>query len=352
MGTTTDCKITCDGSNRACNDGMIRCNNDGFDCAVNCMAGTACSGSAIVYGPAAGTLTVRCMGDRACSGVMAVDHTFGVDTTIICGGSQSCTGSVQFNFGSGYSRVACIGNPDSCQGVDFNLPPDAQTLSGAAFLCTGVFCPGSAPAPFRFVTVVTVCGVVECHIVLLVYKFTSLRLSSRVLYRVCIQCGKVVLSGTLGVRWSVVPRFLCFPFISISFAILAFLSLSFSISICTSLHVHYMVICNGHSNVPVPIAPLSAMTPSDPIPPSNSGSNSSPWTPPTSPQYPSAGSAAKPAPLPSYQFNAVNPIPFVPLDPRSGTASVATPPGSRNGGAVIGDAAPMAVVVPRFVTLW
>jgi len=113
------------------------------------MAGTACAGAAIINGPAAGTLTVRCMGERACSGVMAVDHSQGVDTTIVCGGGQSCNGNVQFNLGTGYSRVACIGQPDSCGGgVVFNLPHDAQALSGAAFMCTGSFCPSSAPAPF------------------------------------------------------------------------------------------------------------------------------------------------------------------------------------------------------------
>merc|ERR1719242_1493327 len=100
-GTQADCKITCDGSTHSCTDGTIRCNNDGFDCAVNCMAGASCSGSSVIHGPAEGTLTVRCMGGRACSGVTVVDNTLGVDTTIVCGGSQSCTDSVQFNFGRG-----------------------------------------------------------------------------------------------------------------------------------------------------------------------------------------------------------------------------------------------------------
>lgn len=148
-GTKGECTIICDGTNDACKDGVIDCNSDGFDCTVNCLAGSSCSGATVINGPVNAKLTVNCMGGQSCEGSVVVNNHQGTDTTIVCDGGQSCKGSVQFNFGSGYSRVACNGDPDSCQGgAVFNLPPGAEFIPGAAFLCTGSFCPNYAPVPF------------------------------------------------------------------------------------------------------------------------------------------------------------------------------------------------------------
>merc|ERR1712154_732973 len=44
-GTSDVCTVDCITGTDACKDGTIRCNNDGFDCIVNCMSESSCSGS-------------------------------------------------------------------------------------------------------------------------------------------------------------------------------------------------------------------------------------------------------------------------------------------------------------------
>ena len=151
FGTKGECTITCDGADDACKDGMIECNNDGFDCTVNCLAGSSCAGAAIINGPVGGRLTVNCLGSQSCEGSVVINNHEGTDTAILCEGGQSCKGSVVFNFGAGQSTVACNGHPDACQGgAEFALLPGSESMSGAAFQCTGPLCPSYAPAPFRY----------------------------------------------------------------------------------------------------------------------------------------------------------------------------------------------------------
>lgn len=146
-GTKGTCTISCDGTTDACKDGIISCNNEGFDCIVNCLAGQACAGSAEVIGPAFGSLTVNCMGAQSCEGSTKIDGALGKDMSVICEGPQACKGSPMLNFGTGIGSLACLGAPDSCQGItetELNIPANAQ-----AFSCTGDFCPAAAPAPFN-----------------------------------------------------------------------------------------------------------------------------------------------------------------------------------------------------------
>ena len=84
---------------------------------------------------------------------MQFDASLGTDLIVVCDGSQACKGSVEWLFGSGRGAVACNGHPDACTGgANFVLLPNAETMAGASFECTGQNCP-AVPAPFRFVTV-------------------------------------------------------------------------------------------------------------------------------------------------------------------------------------------------------
>merc|ERR1712154_418549 len=144
-GTSDVCTVDCITGTDACKDGTIRCNNDGFDCIVNCMSESSCSGSTTIIGPVGGRLTVNCHGLKSCEGATVFDGAQSTDMTVICLGNEACKGSVTLNFGTGEGRLECRGTPDSCVGSPiFNM----QAGPNAAFSCGGVNCPPEAPAAF------------------------------------------------------------------------------------------------------------------------------------------------------------------------------------------------------------
>jgi len=150
VGLRDTCTLNCGGApgGDACKDGLVECNNDGFDCIVNCMDFESCSGATSIMGPAGGALTVQCLGDKSCEGSLSVNGEMGTDVIAVCEGPEACKGSAQFNFGSGRGAVWCNGGVDACLGATFNLPVNAEMTPGLAFSCQGAFCPQSAPAPF------------------------------------------------------------------------------------------------------------------------------------------------------------------------------------------------------------
>jgi len=150
LGLQDTCTINCMGAagGDACKDGLIECNNDGFDCFVNCMDFEGCSGSSVIMGPVGGSLTVQCVGDKSCEGGLSINGEVGRDLSVVCQGPEACKGNAQLNFGSGAGAVWCNGASDTCLGASFNLPVDAEITPGASFSCQGDFCPPNAPAPF------------------------------------------------------------------------------------------------------------------------------------------------------------------------------------------------------------
>eukprot|EP01083_Nonionella_stella_P072569 195709_1 len=146
-GTNTPCELDCNGTPDACKDGVIECNSDGFDCVVNCRATNGCSGSTQIIGPRNAKLTVNCFGEKSCQGSVIVDGATSTDVSVQCNGAEACK-TAQFNFGFGVSSIACNGDLDSCVGATFNLVSGAQTRAGAAFECTGSFCPVNTPLAF------------------------------------------------------------------------------------------------------------------------------------------------------------------------------------------------------------
>merc|ERR1712154_654208 len=118
-GTSDVCTVDCITGTDACKDGTIRCNNDGFDCIVNCMSESSCSGSTTIIGPVGGRLTVNCHGLKSCEGATVFDGAQSTDMTVICLGNEACKGSVTLNFGTGEGRLECHGTPDSCVGSLF-----------------------------------------------------------------------------------------------------------------------------------------------------------------------------------------------------------------------------------------
>eukprot|EP01084_Bolivina_argentea_P203140 347001_1 len=147
-GANEPCDITCDGYPDACKDGIISCNSDGFACVVNCMSEQACAGSAEIIGPKGASLTVHCKGMKACEGSTVINAMDSTDVTVVCQGGEACKGNMEVNFGYGKAAVYCHGDPDSCEGAVFNLLPDAATIAGAGFSCTGARCPADAPPSF------------------------------------------------------------------------------------------------------------------------------------------------------------------------------------------------------------
>jgi len=150
QGLRDTCTLNCAGApgGDACKDGLIECNNDGFDCIVNCMDFESCAGATSIMGPAGGALTVQCLGDKSCEGSFAVNGEMGTDLTAVCQGPEACKGSAQFNFGSARGAVWCNGGVDTCLGATFNLPANADQMRGFSFSCQGPYCPADAPAPF------------------------------------------------------------------------------------------------------------------------------------------------------------------------------------------------------------
>jgi len=149
-GLQGTCTINCIGEVDACKDGIIECNNDGYDCIVNCMAYEACGGASSIMGPADSPLTVNCIGDKSCEGAFTVNGETGTDLTAVCQGPEACKGNAIFNFGYGAGSVVCPGSsPDTCLGAVFNLHPESPTGPGISFSCTGNACPPDAPASFR-----------------------------------------------------------------------------------------------------------------------------------------------------------------------------------------------------------
>merc|ERR1712154_740073 len=145
-GLQGTCTINCIGEVDACKDGIIECNNDGYDCIVNCMAYEACGGASSIMGPADSPLTVNCIGDKSCEGAFTVNGETGTDLTAVCQGPEACKGNAIFNFGYGAGSVVCPGSsPDTCLGAVFNLHPESPTGPGISFSCTGNACPPEAP---------------------------------------------------------------------------------------------------------------------------------------------------------------------------------------------------------------
>jgi len=147
-GTEEICVINCDQHGDACKDGIISCNNDGYECVINCLAENACSGSARIVGPAGAALTVNCEGSASCDG----DTHFGAigttttDMSVFCNGLESCGGDLTFNYGVGRGRLQC-NSPDACMGRgSFNIA--ALNLPGASFECNGPNCKQFAPESF------------------------------------------------------------------------------------------------------------------------------------------------------------------------------------------------------------
>jgi len=141
-GTNEICTINCDGGPDACKDGLIECNNNGFDCIVNCIADNACAGSAMITGPTNGRLTVNCRGIKACEGSVVFDGEFATDMTVICRGNEACKGSPVFNYGTGLGTLECNGQPDTCLGAaTFNMQPGTESR----FVCSGNACPSNVP---------------------------------------------------------------------------------------------------------------------------------------------------------------------------------------------------------------
>lgn len=147
-GTTEVCVINCEDGGDACKDGIISCNNDGYECVVNCLSENACSGSARIMGPANAALTVNCEGGASCDG----DTHFGAiggtitDMSVFCNGLESCGGDLTFNYGTGRGRLQC-NSPDACMGRgSFNSI--AVETPGASFECHGPNCKAFAPEPF------------------------------------------------------------------------------------------------------------------------------------------------------------------------------------------------------------
>merc|ERR1719189_2171423 len=68
VGTDRECIITCDATTDSCKDGTIKCNNNGFDCIVNCFGENSCSGLTKIIGPDQAALTVNCIGMKSCDG--------------------------------------------------------------------------------------------------------------------------------------------------------------------------------------------------------------------------------------------------------------------------------------------
>jgi len=149
-GLQGTCTINCIGEVDACKDGIIECNNDGYDCIVNCMSYEGCGGAASIMGPAGSPLTVNCIGDKSCEGAFTVNGEMGTDLTAVCQGPEACKGNAIFNFGNGKGAVFCPGSsPDTCLGAAFNLHPESPTGPGIGFSCTGNACPADAPASFQ-----------------------------------------------------------------------------------------------------------------------------------------------------------------------------------------------------------
>eukprot|EP01084_Bolivina_argentea_P144732 253856_1 len=147
-GTKGTCTITCDGTTDACKDGLIECNNPGYDCFLNCLSGSGCAGAAYILGPEQGNLQVSCLGENSCEGSVVFDASNGKDLIVVCDGPQACKGSVNFKFGNRRGAVACNGLPDSCSGgAEFTFLPNAQTTPGISFECSGQNCPAN-PTPF------------------------------------------------------------------------------------------------------------------------------------------------------------------------------------------------------------
>lgn len=139
---------SCEGDTDSCKDGLIECNNDGFDCIVNCISQESCGGSAYIRGPIGGKLIVNCIGEKACEGSTIFNGEAGTDLTVVCQGVEACKGGAQFIFGSGKGLVFCNGSPDTCLDAVFTFPADAMTRPGVSFSCNGDFCPPDSPQPF------------------------------------------------------------------------------------------------------------------------------------------------------------------------------------------------------------
>lgn len=129
---------------------MVRCNNDGFPCEVNCAGEKACT-STTIEGPVGGALVAMCAGEFSCEGNIKVNGASGTDMAVHCDGMTSCKGHAVLEYGIGRATLNCNGDPDSCQGVVINLPSNAYDIQGMAFQCNGLFCPSYAPPAFRFV---------------------------------------------------------------------------------------------------------------------------------------------------------------------------------------------------------
>eukprot|EP01084_Bolivina_argentea_P016354 30608_1 len=140
------CDIICDGP-EVCIEHPINCNNNGYDCTVQCLSESACEGSTVINGPVGGSLTVNCLGDFACEGGTVFNGDKGLDLTVMCHGSSSCA-EATFNFGAGRGVIGCHGRPEACAGAQFHLPPNSVATEGVSFTCLGLFCPPNAPAAF------------------------------------------------------------------------------------------------------------------------------------------------------------------------------------------------------------
>eukprot|EP01083_Nonionella_stella_P118277 353050_1 len=133
-----ECKIICKGTQDACKDIPIKCNN-GYACTIDCITSNACS-SGTIYGPNDASLTVNCEGQTSCETTI-FDGASGTDLNVFCNGGTSCKDS-SFHFGKGMGNVECNGHPDACIDAKFNL------LSGqSGFQCIGSNCPPT-PEPF------------------------------------------------------------------------------------------------------------------------------------------------------------------------------------------------------------
>merc|ERR1712154_456700 len=114
MGTQGTCTINCEGKD-ACKDGVVECNNDGFDCFV--YFGEFAGSSVTIQGPIDSALEVTCFGDKSCEGSTSINAFDSTDLTVDCFGAEACKGNIQLNFGYGVGTLKCTGEPDACQGA-------------------------------------------------------------------------------------------------------------------------------------------------------------------------------------------------------------------------------------------